>query len=245
MKKLILIMAALVAVTAVSAQNSDTWHYEDAVQVNGKAEKKITPDEIYVSITLRDSDDKDQTVEQMEVRMKREFAALDIDLASALKVAGMANAPRKRNDVDTERSYELKVGDTATLASVFETLGEMNVRDAGVARVTHSRIDDFRREVRIEAVKNARDIATELAGAVDQEIGAAVWIVDNGFYESSPVPVYKMTRALAMDSAGFVGTGMEAGEQGLDMQEITLTYNVMAKFKLEYRGPALNQSSGN
>jgi uncharacterized protein YggE len=244
MKKLILIMAAVVAVTAVSAQNSDTWHYEDAVQVNGKAEKKITPDEIYVSITLRDSDDKDQTVEQMEARMKREFAALGIDLASALKVAGMANAPRKRNDVDTERSYELKVGDTGTLASVFETLGEMNVRDAGVARATHSRIDEFRREVRIEAVKNARDIASELAGAVDQEIGAAVWIMDNGFYESSPMPVYK-TRALAMDSAGFVGNGMEAGEQGLDMQEITLTYNVMAKFQLEYRGSALNQSSGN
>ena len=234
MKKLLIAMAALAAVATAQAQNSDTWHYEDAVQVNGKAEKKITPDEIYVAITIRDSDNKNQTVEQMEARMKREFAALGIDIASALKVAGMANAPRKRSDLDTQRSYELKVAGTATLGSVFEVLGEMDVRTASVVRATHSRIEDFRREVRIEAVKNAQQIASELAEAVDQKIGPAVWIVDNGFYESSPMPIYKATRAVAMDS-GFMGAGVEAGEQSLDMQEITLTYNVMAKFLLEYR----------
>ncbi|MDR2883164.1 MAG: SIMPL domain-containing protein [Alistipes sp.] len=241
MKKLIIVMAALLASTAAMAQNSDTWHYEDAVQVNGKAERKITPDEIYVAITIRDSDNKNQTVEQMEARMKREFAALGIDLASALKVAGMASAPRKRSDIDAQRSYELKVGSTSILASVFEVLGEMDIRTASVVRTTHSRIEDFRREVRIEAVKNAQQIASELAEAVDQQLGPAVWIVDNGFYESSPVPMYKVTRAVAMDS-GFVGMGMEAGEQSLDMQEITLTYNVMAKFLLEYTDSNDSQS---
>ncbi|MDR2912467.1 MAG: SIMPL domain-containing protein [Alistipes sp.] len=238
MKKLILAMAALFAISAANAQvyQGSARHYEESVQVNGKAEKKIVPDEIYVGITLSSSDDRNQTVDQQEVRMKREFAALGIDIADALKVTSMANAPRKRNDVDTNRSYELKVGDTATLGRVFEALGEMNVRDASVVRATHSQIEELRREVRIEAVRNARQIATELAEAVDQRIGAAVWIVDNGFYESSPMPVYK-TRALAMDAAGFVGTGIEAGEQGLDMREITLTYNVTAKFILRATSP--------
>jgi hypothetical protein len=42
--------------------------------------------------------------------------------------------------------------------------------------------------------------------------------------------------------AGFVGMGVEAGQQALDVQEITLTYNVMAKFLLEYRNSNSIQS---
>lgn len=231
MKKFFLMAALLFAGSAAIAQTITMPQYEDAVQVNGKAEKKVTPDEIYVAITLRESDNKSQTVEQMETRMKRGFAALGIDLESALKVIGMANVPRKRNDLDTQRSYELKVGNTATLGSVFEVLGEMNVKEASVIRLTHSRIEEFRSEVRIEAVKNAKKIAEELAEAVGQSIMQAVWIQDNGFYESSPVPLYRATRAVTMD-AGFVGTGAEAGAQDLDMQQITLIYNVTAKFVL-------------
>jgi uncharacterized protein YggE len=110
----------------------------------------------------------------------------------------------------------------------------MDVREAGVVRFSHSRIEEFRREVRIEAVKNAREIASELAEALGQSITHAVWVVDNGFYESSPVPIYK-TRAVAMDAMYTGAVGVDAGGQALDMQEITLTYNVMAKFRLYYK----------
>lgn len=232
MKKFIFTVAVALMALAAGAQNNDTWHYEDAIMVNGKAEKKIVPDEIWVAITIRESDVKSRTVEQSETRMKRDFAALGIDVENALKVTSMANAPRKRNDMDTSRSYELKVGDAAMLGRVFEVLGEMDVRDAGVTRLSHSRIEQFRSEVRVEAVKNARKIASELAGAVNQSIGEAVWIQDNGYYESSPMPLYK-TRAVAMDNMAFAdAAGVDAGTQALGMQDITLTCNVSAKFIL-------------
>ena len=233
MKKLFLAAALAIAALTAQAQTVATLQYEEAIQVNGKAEKKIMPDEIYVAITLRDNEPKGQSVDKLETGMKRQFAALGIELDKALKVTSMTNAPRKRNDVDTYRSYELKVGSAGVLASVFEVLGEMGVSTANVVRVGHSQIERFRREVRIEAVRNARGIATELAEAVDQMIGPAVWIVDNGFYESSPVPIYR-TRTVAMADISFSGAA-DAGSQALDMQEITLTYNVMAKFVLLLR----------
>ncbi len=233
MKKLIIAMTALAAATAVTAQTAPTPNpsYEESVQVNGKAEKKITPDEIHVAITLKDNEPKGQSVDALETRMKREFSSLGLDLEKSLKVTSMTNAPRKKRDVDTYRSYELTVTNAGTLSSVFEVLGEMGVSTANVTRVTHSRIDEYRREVRVAAIKNARAIAAELAEAVGQGIGAAVWIVDNGFYESSPVPMYK-TRAMAADALYMSATDESVGGQSLEMQEITLTYNVMAKFVL-------------
>lgn len=228
MKKIVLILAALTVAFGASAQPTE-WHYEDAIQVDGKAEKKVTPDQIYVSITLRDGSVKGQSVNQLESRMKSELAVLGVDVAKNLKVTSQNLAPRKKTDVDTFRNYELLVGDVWKLGSVFELLGEMNVADAYVSRVTHSQIDTFRDEVRVEAVKNARSTAKTLAAAVGQSIGAAVWIADNGYYENAPLPMYKTRMVMAAaDTVYAAGTA----EQGLDMQDITITYNISAKFIL-------------
>ncbi len=228
-KKMILMAAAILLVSVAGAQDLSGYHYEDAIQVNGKAEKKVTPDEIYVAITLRDGDTKGQTVNQLESRLKSELQAMGIDVASALKVTSQNIAPRKKTDADTRRSYELKVGDTWILGSVFELLGEMGVTQAGVTKVSHSKIDEFRKEVRIAAVKDAKQTATVIAEAVGQSIGNAVWIFDNGYYESSPMPMVRYAKAeMAMDSVYAAGTA----EQGIDMQEITITYNISVKFIL-------------
>jgi uncharacterized protein YggE len=228
-----LIAVMLFAASIASAQEIGTFRYENAIQVNGRAERKITPDEIWVSITIKESDNKSLGVDGLEARMKRELSALGIDVAGALRVTSMANAPRRRNQVDTNRSYELKVGNAATLGAVFELLGEMDIADAGVTRVSHSRIEELRSEVRVEAVKNARTIATELAGAIGQSIMQAVWIVDNGSYESSPVPMYRTRAVMAMDAA--YDEAAYGGSPSLDMREITLTANVSAKFVLSHK----------
>ncbi len=233
MKKTLLAAAALLlTATAATAQTQTTIETQPTgIQVNGRAERKITPDEIHVAITLRDNEPKGRTVDQLEAQMKRELGRLGIDVASALRVTSMVNAPRKRNDVDTGRSYDLKVGDATTLGQVFYALGEMGVTQAGVSRVTHSRIEELRGEVRVEAAKNARRIADELAGALGQSVAHAEWIQDGGFYETSPVPMYR-TRAVA-DEIFVRGVGTtDAGEQGLEMQEITLVYNVTVRFTL-------------
>lgn len=229
MKKMILMAAALIVAGATAATAQTAPQYEDAIQVSGKAEKKVTPDEIYVAITIKDGAIKGQNVNQLESRMKSEFKALGIDVEKDLRVTTIANAPKKKNDVDTKRSYELKVGDVWTLNSVFETLGEMGVADAGITKVSHSKMEDFRKEVRVEAIKNAKENADTLAAALEQSTGPAVWIFDSGnSYENSPLPV--MTRSYKMAADTVYGAG--TAEQGLDMQDITLTYNITAKFIL-------------
>ncbi len=233
MKKIIFMAAALlIAGSAATAQQTiQAFQYEDAIQVSGKAEKKVTPDEIYVAITVKTGDIKGQSVDQLESQMKSKFKALGIDIEKNLRVTSMANAPKKKTDVDTKRSYELKVGDVWTLNSVFTTLGDMGVADANVTKVTNSKMEEYRKEVRIEAVKDAKANAETIAAALGQSIGWAVWVFDGGYvYENSPVPVMMRAKSFAMaDSVYAEGTA----EQGLDMQDITLTYNITVKFVLK------------
>lgn len=227
MKK-ILMVAAILMLAGSAAMAQTTNQHEEVVQITGRAEKKIAPDEIFVAVTIKDGDIKGQNVNQIESRMKSEFSALGIDVEKSLRMTSMTNAPRKRNAVDTNRSYELKVGNVWTLNSVFETLGEMGVADATVTKVSHSKIDGLRREVRVEAIKSAKENAAVLAGAAGQSIGPAVWILDSGSgHENSPLPV---TRYKAMAAGSVYGEG--TAEMGLDMQDITISYSVTVKFIL-------------
>ncbi len=144
----------------------------------------------------------------------------------------------RRDDLRVEALFLIAINADGNIIGNFTKLleigmlGEMGVSEASVVRYTHSRIEEFRREVRIEAVKNARSIAEELVGALGQNLGGAVLIVDNGFYETSPIPIYRTRSMLA--GAVYSEAAVDAGAQNLDMQEITLTYNVMVKFVLRH-----------
>jgi uncharacterized protein YggE len=230
MKKVIMTVTAVIfAASAVVAQNTQP-QYENAIQVSGKAEKKVTPDEIYIDITIKDGDVKGQTVAQIESTMKSRLRALDIDVEKSLKTTDMDNSLKKKKQVATHRSYELKVGDVWTLGAVFDMLNELGVADADVNRVSHSQMEDFRRQVRVEAIKNAKTNAEQIATAIGQSIGPAVYIYDNGnVYENYNRPMLVRSAKVAADGVYSEGTA----EQAIDFKEIVLNYQITAKFVLK------------
>jgi uncharacterized protein YggE len=230
MKKIIMTMAAvLFAASAVVAQDTQP-RYENAIQVSGKAEKKITPDEIYIDITIKDGDVKGQTVAQIESTMKSRLRALDIDVEKALKATDMGNALKKKKQVDTRRSYERKLGDVWTLGAVFDMLNELGVSDADVTRVSHSQMEEFRKEVRVEAIRDAKTNAEQIAAAIGQSVGPAVYIYDNGnMYEEYNRPVLMRSNKMMAD----VSYASATAEQSIDFKEITLNYQITAKFVLK------------
>jgi uncharacterized protein YggE len=229
MKKLIMTVAAVLFVASAAVAQNTAPQYPNSIQVSGKAEKKVTPNEIYVDITIKDGDVKGQTVAQIESTMKSRLKALDIDVEKSLKATDMDNSLKKRKQVATHRSYELKLGDVWTLGEVFDMLSELGVADASVYRVSHSQMEDFRKEVRVEAIRNAKTNAEQIATAIGQSIGPAIYINDNGnIYESTNQP---MVRAIKIRGTAAVYDEGSA-EQSIDFQDITLSYQITAKFIL-------------
>lgn len=116
--------------TAASAQQTEA--YPSYIIVTGNAEREVTPDEIYVGITIDESDSRSGkvTVAEQERKMVAELKKLGIDVDKDLQVGDMSGDLKsyvlRRDRVQTQKNYVLKVSDAATLGKVFQSLQAPN-----------------------------------------------------------------------------------------------------------------------
>lgn len=93
MKKTILAVAvALFAIPALPAAAQSEESYPSYIQVNGRAEEEIAPDEFYLSIVIDERESKGrQTLEQQRRDMIAALKRAGVDVEKQLKVADMSS----------------------------------------------------------------------------------------------------------------------------------------------------------
>lgn len=228
MKKLLLM--ALVALLALPAAAQTDPESQNVINVTGKVEKKIAPDRIYIRIVIKDNDIKGLDVNQIQSKMIAALKKLGIGTDTDLKVDDMDNALRKRNQVQTTKSYQLMVTSATQMAQVYGALADLGISNMSVTEVDNSQMEKYRLEARREAIRQAKQNAEVLAEAIGQSIGPAVYIYDNGGY--SDMPVMFASRAsnkmLAVESAAADDTEGPS----LEFREITISHSVNVRFKL-------------
>ena len=69
------------------------------------------------------------------------------------------------------------VHDAKTAGKVFIELQKLGISNASINRVENSKITDYRREVKIAAIKAAQEKAKALALAINQDIGRAIYVL--------------------------------------------------------------------
>lgn len=243
MKKLLITASALMIGGVVQSQipqtqryelnliQTESQPYENTIQVTGTSEREVVPDEIYVRIIISENDTKGKTtVDQMEQDMIRVLLAAGIDVEENLKVGDMSaemyTKTFGRRTARTTAIYQLKVGSASQLAQVYQDLGNAEIYNLGVIRVAHSNIRGINDELRVEALRNAQQIARTMAQALGQDIGKAIYIVDHNTVQ----PVY--SRAVAEYSVMDTAAGAPAPVE-LDFRNIKLNYSVTVKFALQ------------
>jgi uncharacterized protein YggE len=182
MNHLKIILTALLLTTGFSIYSQTYTTSQDeiaAIEVIGFAEKEIVPDEIYIAITIRERESgKDKiTIDKQETDLKEALQSIGISLDNlSLSDANANYVPVKwsKKDVVTKTEYVLKVSDAVMVGKVFEKLDELKITEAGIARVSHSKLEDYKKEVRIMAITAAKDKADYLLKAIDQERGRAI-----------------------------------------------------------------------
>lgn len=225
-------LAALMALVALPAAAQMQEAFPSYIQVNGRAEKEVTPDEFYLSIVINERDSKGKvSVEQQQREMTAALKRAGIDVEKQLKVANLSSEFYRKNSSVATAKYQLQAGSAAEVAKIYQLLDGIGISNVSILRVTHSQIDRLREEVRVEAIRNARANAATLAEAIGQQVGKCFYIYDSNndvmpaYYNNAVV----MRSMKAMDAA-------EAGsaeEESLDFKTIKLQYNVQAKFVLE------------
>ena len=229
MKRLILLaVAALVALPA-AAQMQEA--YPSYIQVNGRAEMEITPDEFYLQIIINERDSKGKiSVESQQREMIAALKKLGVDVDKQLKVANLSSEFFKKNTSVASAKYQLQLGSSAEVGQVWQALSDLGISNVSILKVSHSEIGRYKEQVRIEAVRNARQNAETLAEAIGQRVGKCFYIYDSN---SDVLPVM-YDNAMLMRSAKAYGTAETAvEEEPLEFKTIRLEYNVQTKFVLE------------
>ena len=226
MKKLILIAAVALMALPAAAQVQEA--FPSYIQVNGRAEKEITPDEFYLSVIINERDSKGKiSVESQQRDMIAALKRLGVNVEKQLKVANLSSEFFKKNTSVATAKYQLQLGSAAEVSKALDGLGISNV---SILKVSHSKIDQYKEQVRVEAMQNAKQSAQTLAQAIGQSVGKCFYIYDSN---NNVMPVFYDNMAV-MRSAKAAGLAEDAAaDEPLDFKTIKLQYNVQAKFVLE------------
>lgn len=233
MKKLLLTIAVLFAGISFTSAQSKDFIDQNYIEITGRAEMEVAPDEIYLNITINEKDNKGKiSVEQQEKDMFRRLTAIGIDIEKDLTVQDMASDLKtyllKKNAVMTTKSFQLKINSTEMLSKVFQTLGEAGIADVSIAKTAISNIQELRKEARIQAAKAAQENAASLAEAVGRKLGKALYIQDSGY-----TPRYYTSNIALAKSTVMADGAVEEAMPSLEFEKIRIEMSVLIRFALE------------
>lgn len=231
MKRIILLAAAALIACGAVAQTNET--YPSYVQVTGSAEREIEPDEFYLAVTINERDSKGKiSIEQQQREMVSALKKLGVDVAAQLKVSDLSSEFFKRKTSVATARYELRLGSAAEVVAVWQALDALGISEVAIERVSHSRIRELQEEVRVEAIRNARQKAAMLAEAIGQKVGRCFLIYDPSRDEPFSY-FYYYDNSHKVRGAAFADADYEAEALPLDFKTIRLEYSVQTKFVLE------------
>ena len=229
MKRFILAAAVALLVLPAAAQVQEA--FPSYIQVNGRAEREIAPDEFYLQIVINERDSKGKvSVESQQRDMIAALKRLGVNVEKQLKVANLSSEFFKKNTSVATAKYQLQLGSSAEVGKVWQALDGLGISNVSILKVSHSQLERYKSEVRVEAMRNAKQNAATLAEAIGQTIGKCFYVYDSN---NDVMPVFYNNMAVMRSAKAFDAAEAAAEEEPLDFKTIKLQYNVQAKFVLE------------
>ena len=230
-KQLTLSLLFLLSIT-VSAQEHSPPH----IDVTGTAEMEVVPDEIYIAITIRERTNGRGTVgvEQQEKDMKDAFRSIGLDLNNLEFSDAHADYIKVRwltQKTVSQARYRLKCEDAYMVGKAFEQLDKLNIQDAYIAKVSHSNIKAFEKDIRIQAIKDAKDRADYLLTAIGERRGKALQVYENRNGNYGVRRENRMQQAKA--SINQIADLFSDEQEALQFQKIKLQSSVFVRFGIE------------
>lgn len=200
------------------------------IEVHGSAQKEVIPDEISIRIVLQETAEKNRaTIKEMEEKLKAKLKAAGIDLNKLVLQnahSSYQKISRKNNDVINQKDYILKVNSAEEAYKAFAIFDEIQIKDARITELSHSKIEDYRQEVKLMAIKVAKQKATNMLAAIGESIDKPLIIreVDEIFenYRAN------MTLNVKLDAEY-----LNQSEDVLGIKPIKLESKVFTRFKIK------------
>ena len=218
---------------------------QKTINVSGVAEMEVIPDEIYVNVQLREYDRKGGGKVDLE-SIKSEFlkSALSIGLKeSDISVQNYqtydqnywwTRKNKKKNpDMKAGITYEIRMSTTRKMDELVQKLDDEATENFYISRVDHSKLQEFKKQLKIQAVQVARDKANYLAEAINEKAGEAITINEPNEVSIYPQPMYANMRVMGMQAMDAGGSGQPESAPNIDFKKLKLKFEVTAVFALK------------
>ena len=209
------------------------------IEVMGQAEEEVTADELYFSISLKEyfEDEKNQKnkvkIETLETQLTKAVAKAGINAAD-LRVSGISGGQtvlqKKKLPASylEAKHYELKVNTIEKLDGILALVDSRGIQYATISRVEYSKKRELEQQLKIQALKSAKEKATYMLAALGENLGGAMFVQEIENYNSYP-QVYRMAKAsaVAMEAAD------EVAVSTVDFKKIKYESKVKVIFEIK------------
>lgn len=200
---------------------------KNSIEVTGVAEMEVEPDEIIFSVGIKGDSKNDLAVNEKK-------------LFDVLKSSGIKNEDIKfktmyqnlysKTKIFT-KSFQFKADKKTDMSALFENLNQKWVSNINIAEIKNTKIADFRKTVKINALKAAKEKADYLLESIGKKAGTPLEITEIEDYTSDMVlpAMYKSARVSNVQ--------MEAADTGVDysfdnIENIRLKYSIKTKYEI-------------
>lgn len=201
------------------------------IEVTGSAEREIIPDKIYFLISLKEYEEgrRKVTLGELEKQLQQAVrrAGLDADRLRVGDVQGYRQWWRKKPEETffASKQYRLELDAPDKINQVLAALDDRAIERTDVAETSHSQIEQMRREIKVEAIKAAREKAGYLLAALGEEVGPVLEIQEINNDYGQPQPRY--ANMMMMESAD------ADAPPPVEFRKIKLVYEVRTVFGIK------------
>jgi uncharacterized protein YggE len=218
-----LLIGLLTAGSFINAQEIK----KNAIEVTGVAEMEVEPDEVIFSIGIK-ADNKNQLADNEKL------------LFETLKNNGVKNEDIKFKSMYQNvyaktgkftKSFQFKASAKTNISKLFEELNQKWVNNLNIAEIKNTKIADFKKTVKINALKAAKEKADYLLESIGKKTGTPLEIVEIEDYTSDTImPVAYRKGAMA-------NVQLEASDTGVDysfdtIENIKLKYSIKTRYEI-------------
>lgn len=234
--KTILFLALLLPISIFGQLDNSDCCEKRHIETTGTAERLVQPNEIILELTLKERL-KGKSSESIEEQKKslikglKEIGVNENDIQLKNQISDFRNVIIKDGVLDRVEIL-VKVKTAVETAKVFQLADELNVSHTHIKSTSHSNMDQIRKEVRIDAIKVAKEKVDYLLEAVGEEAGKPIEITEQNvnYGLTSNVRAEYLTRNVVSQS---VGVDKYQVADDINFQKIKVTYTYYVKYEIE------------
>jgi uncharacterized protein len=192
MKRFVTMLLLFATISTFAQQQTNTNccnPYPKTINVTGSAEMELVPDEIYVNIHLREYEKRGEPKMTLD-KIKENFFKIckEAGIAdSSVSIASYGGYDKwywkqarkgKTPELNASIIYQVKFSNSKMMDELVDKLDDEATQSFNISHVSHSKIREYRTNLKIMAIKAAKEKANNFTNAIGETLGSAVTITE-------------------------------------------------------------------